>query len=209
MECLYQKPIQAHNQLAFDQFFAKKKEWEAGITRAGLQGKGKQEFSDIILDSCCGTGRSSIMLAELNPKSLVVGLDQSGHRIAKGEREAPKNLIFLQGNCEDFWRLCVDHNIVFSRHYILYPNPYPKAEHFKRRWHGHPVFPYLPKIAPYTELRSNWPGYLLEFSQAWEVLTKGASRVELFQPERYLTLFERKYTESGQEVFRLTVESGS
>jgi len=161
---------------------------------------------ELILDSCCGTGLSTQKFAERYPNSLIIGIDQSASRLERRselfERRAENSVLF-RANCEDIWRLCVEHNIVFDRHFILYPNPYPKPEHFKRRWHGHPCFPYLAKLACKTELRSNWALYLDEFTMAWQLLTgKEFKRETLFVTEP-LTLFEKKYSESGQELYRL------
>ena len=60
-----QKPIQAHTQEAFDEI-----------------NEIVQAFSgEVILDSCCGVGQSTRLLAKQNPKALVIGVDKSAHRI--------------------------------------------------------------------------------------------------------------------------------
>ena len=40
----------------------------------------------LILDSGCGTGRSSVALARAYPEALVLGLDQSQHRLQRAAR---------------------------------------------------------------------------------------------------------------------------
>lgn len=161
----------------------------------------------LILDSCCGTGMSTRKLAVLNPDALVVGLDQSEHRLnKKSELTDPPNCLFFRSNCEDIWRLCVENSVVFDEHFILYPNPYPKSVHVKRRWHGHPVFPELTKIAKLTNLRSNWKLYLEEFSFAWEIALGIRSEVIQIDVSEPLTLFERKYTGSKQAVYQLVLQ---
>ena len=54
----------------------------------------------------------------------------------------PKNCLLLRANMIDFW-LLVAHQSDWhiTAHYILYPNPFPKSKHLRRRWHGHPVYP--------------------------------------------------------------------
>ena len=37
----------------------------------------------IILDSCCGVGVSSMLLGNANPKTIVLGIDQSEKRLFK------------------------------------------------------------------------------------------------------------------------------
>lgn len=161
----------------------------------------------MILDSCCGTGMSTRLLAESHPSSLIIGVDQSSHRLEKFSGERLDNSVLLQANCEDVWRLCVENNIAFDEHYILYPNPYPKSVHLKRRWHGHPVFPFLKPLAKKTILRSNWKLYLDEFAYAWDVLTGKYFEVTEVDTRNPMTLFEKKYSASGQKLYELVVYS--
>ncbi len=185
----FQKPVQPHNQQAFDDFLHAKQQ-------LGLEG--------MLLDSCCGTGLSSYQLARANPDKLVVGIDQSQSRLtreAEHLQNLPTNCLLLRANCEDFWRLCVEHGITFDKHSILYPNPYPKAKHLQRRWHGHAAFPLLKALAPAIEVRSNWLIYIEEFAAAWYLLTGQKGTAAQIQPAKALTLFEKKYAASGQALW--------
>jgi len=185
----YRKPYQAHNVQAFEHL------------REAIEASNN---APLILDSCCGTGMSSYQLARQYSDHLVIGVDQSCHRLSKGRPEAtPENCLMLQANCEDIWRMCREHDIHFTRHYILYPNPYPKSVHLKRRWHGHPVFPVLADLADRTILRSNWSTYLEEFCLAWTLLTSREHAVETLSVETPLTLFEKKYHDSAQVLYHL------
>ncbi len=186
----YRKPYRAHNLDAFSMF-------ESELA--------SRSPDALILDSCCGTGMSTRMLAERNPKALVVGIDQSEHRLNKHTDSEPGNCLFLRANCEDVWRLFVDHGIVFDQHFILYPNPWPKSVQFKRRWQGHPVFPVLSQLSKTITLRSNWSTYLDEFSLAWEILTGTESHTESIVIDEAMTLFEKKYAGSGQPLFELVL----
>lgn len=193
IETDYRRPYREHNLKVFKQIKHLVEE------RAG---KG------LILDSCCGTGLSTRKLAQQYPDNLVIGIDQSASRLERKQENFDSladNCVLLRANCEDIWRLCVENNIRFDQHFILYPNPYPKPEHFKRRWHGHPCFPELAKLARETELRSNWALYLDEFAMAWELLTGNTFKRETLSVDEPLTLFEKKYSESGQDVFCLRV----
>lgn len=192
---LYQKPIQLHNRQAFERF---------------LDCVENQQYQSLILDSCCGTGLSTIRLALQNPDKLVIGVDQSESRLVRQNDgfNVPDNCLWLRANCEDFWRLCVGQKVEFEKHYILYPNPWPKSDHLKRRWHGHPVFPVLKQLSPVTELRSNWLIYLQEFGRAWELLTGNLNQVNRYTFEQPLTLFEKKYAASNQELYQLICKVG-
>ncbi|NVJ61985.1 MAG: SAM-dependent methyltransferase [Gammaproteobacteria bacterium] len=186
---VYKKPIQNHNKLAFESAFRIIQECE---------------YSPI-LDSCCGTGHSTVWLANQFPERVVIGIDQSEVRLHK-QHELPANAYLLRTNCEDFWRLCSEANIVFYRHFILYPNPWPKSEHIKRRWHGHPVFTYLPQLSESIEVRSNWSIYIDEFALAWKLLTGKKGVTEEYKTQQYVTRFEEKYSKSGQALFRFFTE---
>jgi tRNA (guanine-N7-)-methyltransferase len=186
----YLKPNQPHNLKAFNKM--------RDATNNG-------HYESLILDSCCGTGMSSRKLAEQNPTKLVVGIDQSYKRLNKQLKDVvtPANCLLLRANCEDIWRLCIANDLHFEAHYILYPNPWPKSVHFIRRWHGHPVFPFLKNLAAKTLLRSNWKTYLQEFSRAWYLLTGEFSTVKAIDIEKPLTLFEKKYALSEQTIYQL------
>lgn len=169
----------------------------------------------IIMDSCCGTGFSSRKIAEKHPHTWVVGLDRSSKRLGKEDQQPlPKNCLMAQVDCIDFWKLAVNAGWHLEKHYLLYPNPYPKSVQFKTRWHGHPAFADILRLGGTLEVRSNWKIYIEEFSQALTIAGQQTSGCEEFQPqdvadseanapaEGYLTLFERKYHQSGQSLYR-------
>jgi len=193
LEHPYQAPVSDFNRCAFAQLLEKLNE---------------TSWRGLILDSCCGTGLSTQTLAAQNPDHLVVGIDQSEHRLSKADRESiPDNCILLRANCEAIWQQATQQGIKFEKHYILYPNPWPKKKHLLRRWHGHPAFVFLPQLSDSLELRSNWQLYLQEFSEAWRLATGNTFAVQKFLPENYLTLFEKKYHLSGQPLFRLSISA--
>ena len=54
------------------------------------------------------------------------------------------NAILLRAELSDFFSLVAyQSDWIVHSHYLLYPNPYPKSKHLKRRWHGHPIFPVM------------------------------------------------------------------
>lgn len=125
---------------------------------------GKYKEKRVILDSGCGVGLSTLQLAAQNPDTPVIGIDRSFVRLTKEIkphllREAqlsdfveavnkvsdkdnnndgqPTNYLFLRAELADFWMLVARNtDWIVDRHYLLYPNPYPKAKHLRRRWHG-------------------------------------------------------------------------
>lgn len=163
--------------------------------------------SPVLLDSGCGVGWSTLKLAREYPDHYVIGVDQSELRLTRGKPEdVPPNARFVRADLVDFWRLLAAEKIRLARHFILYPNPWPKIGHLARRWHGHPVFPEMLKLGGVLESRSNWKIYIEEMAFAIEFLTGRTSVVNPWVASEPLTPFERKYRDSGQDLHRLVVE---
>ena len=187
MATIFQKPVADHTRKAFDDVHQR-------VTEAGRP---------IVFDSCCGVGESSRFLARKFPEYTVVGVDKSLKRLTKeGYGDEPENLILVRADLNDFYRLAHEHGWQLVRHYILYPNPWPKADHLKRRWHGAPIFPTMVALGGRIEVRSNWKIYLDEFQKALKLMGRG-SDVEVYDTDNPITPFERKYKDSGQGLWRL------
>lgn len=185
-----QKPVAAHTQRAFEAASA----W-LDARRAPL-----------ILDAGCGVGLSTRALAARFPEHSVIGVDRSEARLEREHGALPDNALLVRADLVDFWRLAHAAAWAPERHYLLYPNPYPKASHLKMRWHGHPVFPTLLALGGALELRSNWALYVEEFAQAVQWATASEPTWGRFEPEgSFLTPFEAKYHRSGQTLWRLRV----
>lgn len=185
------RPIAPHTEAAFGKF----QQWLAEAPQAQL-----------VLDACCGVGDSTRHLAKAFPDHLIVGIDKSIKRLSKERAlQDPANMLLLQADLNDFYRLLVQENVSVARHYILYPNPWPKSAHLGRRWHGAPVFADIVKVEGPLELRSNWKLYLDEFQIALDV-AGFSSEVAEFVPDMPITPFEAKYHASGQKLWRLTAQ---
>lgn len=191
-----QKPIQAHTQKAFD---------EMNVLVESFNG-------DIILDACCGVGQSTRLLAKQNPNALVIGVDKSINRLERNIDEhlgvdltGVENYRLIRADLNDFYRLVNNAKWPVKRHFILYPNPWPKSKHIQRRWHGSAVFPQIIKIGERIELRSNWHLYLEEFLAASEIAGRKGQITEI-TVEQPLTPFEAKFTISRQTCWQLIIE---
>lgn len=163
----------------------------------------------LVLDSGCGNGESSRLLARQFPDCLVVGVDKSAARLAAGgavhfpHREG--NLVLLRADLTTFWRLARMAGWRPRRHYLLYPNPWPKPGQLRRRWHAHPVFPDLLGLAGRIEMRCNWEVYAREFALAAS-LALGTEIAPRPLPESAsLSPFERKYRASGHRLFSVVL----
>jgi len=157
----------------------------------------------IILDSGCGTGTSTLHLALGCPNAFVIGIDKSKSRLARPP-ELPANACLLRAELADMWRLALQENWPIQSHYILYPNPWPKPAHLKRRWHGHPVFPDLVRLGGRLELRTNFAIYAEEFCAALNVLgVQGELKLMENGGAEPISAFERKYRDSGHQLFQV------
>ncbi|MBN1543340.1 methyltransferase domain-containing protein [candidate division KSB1 bacterium] len=189
----FRKPIADHTRAAFDRFL---------VERQG-------DSRPLILDSGCGVGWSTHNLAERYPDTLVVGIDKSDLRLSKAHRtvcNSADNIKFFRADLVDFWRLLNRHNCRVARHYLLYPNPWPKKKDVQKRFHGHPIFFELVQLSSYLELRSNWELYVREFAFAIAYAAGRTFDVQEFVPDSFISPFEKKFHLSGQKLYRLIAD---
>ncbi|MFT6681884.1 SAM-dependent methyltransferase [Haliea sp.] len=179
-----QSPLAPHNKAAWD----------------ALAEHLASEPRPLVLDSFCGTGMSTAQLATAHPQHLVIGIDRSAHRLALHQGEN-RQYVLLQAECEPLWRELARAGHRVDYHYLLYPNPWPKARHLQRRIHGHPGFADLLALGGSVELRSNWPLYVEEFGVAMHLAgVRGCVQAVPEAPP--LTRFEDKYRASGHALWR-------
>lgn len=204
---VFQRPIAAHTQHAFEQMLAWLEDWQG----------------DVILDACCGVGESTLNLASSFRNARVVGVDKSAARLQKhvhyaqqfhAESEPLDNYLILQADLNDFWRLLAAHIKTplkskrwrLRQQFILYPNPYPKKAQLSKRWHGGAVFPDIVETCRCIEVRSNWKIYIEEFVIAAKALgvQMQIHPLKIDNNTAALTPFERKYAQSGQLLWTAT-----
>ena len=155
----------------------------------------------LVLDTGCGTGMSTAVLARRYPDCRVLGVDKSVSRLDKHE-ELPANARLVRLDLEDFWLLAAEAGWQFARQCFFYPNPWPKPEQRLRRWPFHPVLPVALRCGGIWELRTNWEVYALEFAQAFGQLTGTTPATERWWPAVPETLFEKKYLASGHSLWQ-------
>lgn len=192
----FRKPVMPYNRTAFESAM---KTWE-DASRPPL-----------ILDAGCGVSLSSLHLATMFPDHFVIGVDQSADRLARNTfwpGEKPANLVRVRADLVDFWRLMHASGIHPARHYVLYPNPWPKIGQLGRRWHGHPVFPTILALGGTFECRSNWRIYIEECAFAIALLTGLDVCCEPYSPSTAITPFEQKYLASGHGLWRCQADLG-
>jgi tRNA (guanine-N7-)-methyltransferase len=185
----HRAPLAAHNRLAYIE----------------LSNALSSQPRPLVLDSFCGTGHSTAALAARHPGHLVVGIDKSAQRLAKHPKRSRENYLLLQADCEDIWSLMVHAGLRAEYHYMLYPNPWPKAAQVQRRVHGHASFPLLLQLGGTLELRSNWQIYVEEFGYAMHLAGQRGCIRMLDENQPDLSLFEQKYRRSGHDLWSCTV----
>jgi tRNA (guanine-N7-)-methyltransferase len=178
-------PVSEHAQAAF----------------ATLQATYRAHGGPLVFDSFCGTGHSTAALAERLPAALVIGIDQSAARLARHPGGPSANYALLRSDCSQVWRLAVAAGLQLRAHFLLYPNPWPKPGHLRRRIHGDDGFYALVALGGQLDLRSNWQVYVEEFGMAI-LYAGGSGLVREYRPELPLTLFERKYQRSGHTLWQ-------
>ncbi len=164
--------------------------------------KHRETARSLWLDSFCGTGMSTRLLASAHPDYLIVGVDQSTHRLAAEPQTEGDNFLLVRSDCESLWRLMARQKIKLAHHTLFYPNPWPKAAHLKRRVHGNASFQALLALSDQLELRTNWNIYASEFDYAL-TLSNWISQRQPITPSQVLTRFEAKYSRSGHTLWQI------
>jgi len=193
------RPIPAHSATAFQHMHS----W---LTSKGVDPKAGR----LIFDSGCGRGDSSLELARQYPERVVIGVDKSIARLDKLQqdlagRKLPENLLLVRADLRDIYRQMADASWRVGRHYLFYPNPWPKSVHMGRRWHASDVWPSMMALGGYMELRTNWRIYAEEYVVA--LAHYGVEAVA--QPvvdDSPISLHERKYMISEHELWQVAAE---
>ena len=210
---LFLRPVADHTREAF----ATAKEFIDRFYRSASPSK---PF-DVVLDSGCGTGESTVHIAKRFPDTPVIGVDKSAARLTRAcagdtpaaDGEIPPNAFWVRAELLDFWKLALD-EVSAGRwhipyHALYYPNPWPKQSEATRRFHLHPIFPTLIKLGEQIELRTNWEIYAREFAEAAMLIPNQVRDdhvvCEAFSPEECETAFERKYKEARQQLWRVLI----
>ena len=162
----------------------------------------------MILDVGCGTGHGTLALAERFPDLLVLGLDRSAARLSRAPARLPENAALVRCDAAHVLRAAASLRWQVALVCLLYPNPYPKASHLRRRWHAHPSAGPLLSGSPGVWLRTNWKIYAREFRRTLELLGRDAEFRALPAEAPAITQFERKYQRSGHDRFEVLCLEG-
>ncbi|MEM1222792.1 MAG: tRNA (guanosine(46)-N7)-methyltransferase TrmB [Verrucomicrobiota bacterium] len=148
----------------------------------------------IFFEAGCGHGHWLTSFAEANPEQVCVGVDLISLRIRKAcekrDKRTMSNLHFFKADLNEFLEVLPE-NIRFDQTMMLFPDPWPKARHHRRRMvqesflnaiagrtdpGGH--FFFRTDDRPYFE----WTKELIDQNPHWEV---DASREWPYETETY------------------------
>ena len=160
----------------------------------------------LILDSGCGKAMSTGLISAKYPLHHVIGVDRSPNRLQPRARY--KSVSYLLCDCVSLWFFCLQNDIHFDYHYLLYPNPYPKKKHIKKRWYGHPILSTLLNIGQQTIVRSNWDIYIREFAFAAN-LHGFQSIMSINTKDSVTSHFEQKYQGSHETTYQIKLSRTS
>jgi tRNA G46 methylase TrmB len=144
---------------------------------------------------------------------------------ADGET-ATGNVFFVRAELADFWRLWLQSSLNLpEKHFLLYPNPYPKKRRFQNRWYAHPAFPLVLQMkSQEIIIRSNWKAYLEDFAAAVALAEKqqpcdgdgdapiayyyytATGPTEIDSSQSAWTNFEQKYFDVGETCYELVLD---
>lgn len=163
----------------------------------------------IVFEAGCGHGHWLTAFAEAHREQTCLGIDLIAHRIRKGQEKCAKralpNLHFLKAELGEFLEV-LPADIRFEQTVLLFPDPWPKARHHRRRM-VQPAF--LDAVAARTDagglfcFRSDdrpyfdWTIELLQAHPAWKVDVHAKWPYEMetyFQGlmERYFSVVARR-----------------
>lgn len=90
----------------------------------------------ILFEAGCGHGHWLTSYAEAHPEAQCVGIDLISWRIRKGldkrDKRGLKNLHFYKAELGEFLEVLPE-ALRFERTVLLFPDPWPKARHHRRR----------------------------------------------------------------------------
>ena len=90
----------------------------------------------VVFEAGCGHGHWLADYAEVNPSVFCIGIDLISWRIRKGNekkvKRGLKNLQFYKAELNEFLG-ALPAAIRFDRTILLFPDPWPKAKHHRRR----------------------------------------------------------------------------
>lgn len=94
------------------------------------------DVHSILFEAGCGHGHWLTSYAEVHPHTVCIGIDLISWRIRKcldkRDKRGLRNLHFYKADLSEFLEVLPE-SICFERTVLLFPDPWPKARHHRRR----------------------------------------------------------------------------
>ena len=186
------RPVNEHTRAAYAEVVAWLGDWQGPV----------------ILDSCCGVGESTANIVAQYRHCKLIGLDKSELRVNKHGhyQSGAENYAVFRADVNDFWRLARSSGWDIEKHFLLYPNPYPKGSQIQKRWYASAAMVDMMALCSNVEVRSNWLLYLMEFARAASQYGLSGD-IRQVNDNTPVTPFERKYQASGQPCWQLVMRA--
>ena len=120
-----------YNQKSIFEFYKRKLSIESFLSIRNMN-----NYEEKILEIGFGTGKTILESAKSNPESLYVGIEYYKKGIAQLlldiKESKLKNIRLFYGNAENFIK--ISDKDLFDEILIMFPDPWPKRKHWKRRF---------------------------------------------------------------------------
>ncbi len=159
----------------------------------------------------CGKGLGLAEKAAAEEDAFFLGIDRCAERFraaaARAGVSGAGNLLVVRRDAVPLVAFHFPPSSVDAFDF-LYPDPWPKAAHAKRRWHLHPFALRLVRtLKPGGTLHvaSDRPGYVLEAAAAYTLLGLALERLGPVPPGSRRSHFEVKYLARGMTLCETTL----
>lgn len=151
-----------------------------------------------------GKGRYTFEYASAHPHVLLVGIEKSIKWLKKAQEKIEKNktenVVLLSAYVEDLFELMEDQSI--HKFHILFPDPWPKKRHHKRRFVSEKNFKTLwDKLKPNGEiyLATDHEDYFTAMQEVFQK-TEHLFKFEEAQSAAFMSNFQAKYLKEGRSM---------
>jgi tRNA (guanine-N7-)-methyltransferase len=166
------------------------------------------QYKEIELDIGAGQGDHCLLRAQSHPKKLIIGVERTRNKFNKFEKLQKlndlSNLVLVNADVVP-WLVFLNEKILFSKVWILYPNPEMKSKN--RRWIRAPFFSeIMRRLKPNSEIEmaTNLEDYAAEVREKsfenWGLVSKIAKYTG---PAR--TQFEKKYLDRKENCYQIVL----
>jgi len=169
---------------------------------------------NIILDIGSGYGENTLQLAKENKQAIIIACEKyidGNYKLAVNiDKNSIKNIFIYSGNVHEFLD-CHSENNYFKSIWILFPDPWPKKKHHKRRLINIKLFKkfyFLLKENANINIATDSKSYLREIlyivsqlKEMYEWKNQSKSAWDYYNTALPVTKYYKKAIENGRNSF--------